>query len=171
MKASLVLPFQENSCLSKKLEETPNDSAAKLECVSKELESVKLELETVRQEKVICVEENIELKKYIKTNDLAVLLSEIEELKAIVAALRRERDGLTSDLSARDKRIVLFEKEIKDLTSSRAINGDARKSRVMFDNEGQEQLDVLRNELREVKHGEALLQVCYRHVLLKGQRP
>lgn len=123
--------------------------------MSKEFESVKLQLDTVKRDKEAFKKQNAELTKYIESNQLGDLIKENEKLRSMETILRKENNDLIVDLSATNKRIALFEKEIHDLTSSHAVTNDH-----VVSDESLKKSEKLHHELVMAQHKETLLQVC-----------
>ena len=135
-----------------KIEESSCEKSTK-DIISSDVDNFKLEILRLEGE-------NSRLKELANDPLLASSQKKIETLEAMNNFLKREKEELVLDIAAKNKKIEILERRVKELTEMRtsAVNGS--KNGVC--DEADEQINELDEELRKTKHKVAELEVSGR---------
>lgn len=120
-------------------------------------DKLSLDVENFKLEILRLEGENRKLRELANDPLLAASQKKIETLQAMNNFLKSEKEELVLEISAKNKKIEILEKRVKELTEMRtsAVNG----SRNGVCDEADVQINELDEELRKTKHRVAELEV------------
>ena len=135
--------------LLRKIEESSCENPTK-EKMSSDVENFKLEILRLEGE-------NRRLKELAKDPLLASSQKKIETLEAMNNFLKSEKEEMVLEIAAKNKKIEILERRVKELTEMRTSVVNGSKNGMCDD--ADEQINELDGELRKTKHRVAELEV------------